>query len=103
MPTNLLVYVAAFGAAVVIFLWLRDARIMARTGLAGYRRAAYQGVLFTALSLLGVSVASAGWDMVGLGLVLLALYLQGRIVREKIWTDETTVERMFGSAPRRRP
>lgn len=103
MLTNLLVYVAAFGTAVVIYLWLRDARIMARTGLAGYRRAAYQGILFTALSLVGVSLTTTAWDLVGLGVVLLALYLQSRIVREKIWTDETTAERMFGSAPRRRP
>jgi hypothetical protein len=39
-----LTYVAVFGAAVTIFLWLRDARIFFRTGLAGYRKAAYWGV-----------------------------------------------------------
>ncbi|MCX6697828.1 MAG: ABC transporter permease, partial [Methanoregula sp.] len=38
-----LIYVAMFGAAVVIFLWLRDARIFFRTGLSGYRKAAYWG------------------------------------------------------------
>ncbi|MDD1708290.1 MAG: ABC transporter permease, partial [Methanoregulaceae archaeon] len=30
-----LVYIALFGAAVVFFLWLRDARIFYRTGLSG--------------------------------------------------------------------
>ena len=51
-----LVYIALFGAAVVFFLWLRDARIFYRTGHPGYRKAAYRGVLFGALALLGVAV-----------------------------------------------
>ena len=36
-----LVYVAIFGTVSVIYLWLRDARIFFRTGLPGYRKAAY--------------------------------------------------------------
>ena len=32
-----LLYVALFGTAATIFLWLRDARIFFRTGLPGYR------------------------------------------------------------------
>jgi len=32
-----LVYIALFGAAVVFFLWLRDARIFYRTGLSGFQ------------------------------------------------------------------
>ena len=54
-----LVYVAWFGAAAVALLWLRDARIFWRTGLAGYRTAAYRGVLYTALALAGVGVSYA--------------------------------------------
>ena len=97
-----LVYIAWFGAAAVAFLWLRDARIFWRTGLAGYRTAAYRGVLFTALALAGVGVSYAEQvELVGLGLILLALYLQGRVERERIWTTEPTLDRALGSAPRK--
>ena len=98
-----LIYVAGFGAAVVIFLWLRDARIFYRTGLPGYRKAAYQGVLFGALATLGVIctiLLGALTEMIGIGLVLLALYLQGRIERENVWKNEGKVERLLGSVPR---
>ena len=49
-----LIYVAYFGEVVVIFLWLRDARIFFRTGLPGYRKAAYHGVLYGALGTFGL-------------------------------------------------
>ncbi len=97
-----LVSIAWFGAAVVAFLWLRDARIFWRTGLAGYRTAAYRGVLFTALALAGVGASHAAQvELVGLGLVLLALYLQGRVERERIWTTESTLDRALGEVPRK--
>lgn len=96
-----LVYVAWFGAAGVAFLWLRDARIFWRTGLPGFRSAAYRGVACTALALAGVGCAYVpALDLVGLGLILLALYLQGRVERERIWTTESTLDRALGSAPR---
>jgi hypothetical protein len=95
-----LVYIALFGAAVVFFLWLRDARIFYRTGYPGYRKAAYRGVLFGALAILGV--AMTGWsslEILGLGLILAALYFQGRETREKVWNDEGTMDRFLGKAP----
>jgi hypothetical protein len=93
-----LIYVAAFGAAVVFFLWLRDARIFYRTGYAGYRTAAYRGVLYGALALLGASITftTESFEILGLGLILAALYLQGRLQREKVWTTEDTAERITG-------
>jgi hypothetical protein len=97
---NYLVYIALFGAAVVFFLWLRDARIFYRTGNPGYRNAAYRGVLFGALAILGV--AMTGWsslEILGLGLILAALYFQGRETREKVWNDEGTMDRFLGKAP----
>jgi hypothetical protein len=97
-----LVYVAWFGATAVALLWLRDARIFWRTGLPGYRTAAYRGVVFTALALAGVGVSYVeSLDVVGLGIVLLALYLQGRPGRERIWTTEPTLDRATGNAPRK--
>ncbi len=97
-----LAYVAGFGVAVTAFLWIRDLRIFSRTGLSGYRKAAYRGVLYTALALLGyfVTSMSTDWVFLGLGLVLLALYLQGRVERERVWHGEGTIQRFFGSAER---
>ncbi|HPH33887.1 MAG TPA: ABC transporter permease [Methanoregulaceae archaeon] len=94
-----LVYIALFGAAVVFFLWLRDARIFYRTGLSGYRKAAYRGILFGALAILGVAVTIYSLELLGLGLILVALYLQGREDREKIWGSEETLDRFLGKAP----
>jgi len=96
-----LVYVAVFGAAVVLFLWLRDARIFFRTGLPGYRKAAYHGVLYGALATLGmmITLTTPAFEILGLGLILAALYLQGKIVREKVWNNEDTLDRFLGSVP----
>ncbi|MDD1695387.1 MAG: ABC transporter permease [Methanoregula sp.] len=95
-----LTYVAMFGAAATIFLWLRDARIFFRTGLPGYRKAAYWGVVYGAVATLGVSFTVYGQELLGLGLILGALYLQGRIEREKIWgKSEGMLQRFLGSVP----
>jgi hypothetical protein len=98
-----LTYVAIFGAAACIFLWLRDARIFFRTGLPGYRKAAYRGVAYGALATLGVAFTEYMLELLGLGLILGALYLQGRIEREKVvWGSEGTLQRFLGSVPIRR-
>jgi len=98
-----LTYVALFGAAATIFLWLRDARIFFRTGLAGYRKAAYRGVACGALATLGVVFTIYLLELLGLGLILGALYLQSRIEREKVWgRSEGTLQRFLGSVPIRR-
>jgi hypothetical protein len=95
-----LVYVAFFGAAAVIFLWLRDARIFYRTGLPGYRTAAYRGVVYGALAMFGVACGISMLELLGLGLVLAALFLQGKINREKVWGGgEGAFQRFFGSVP----
>ena len=99
-----LIYVAIFGAAAVLFLWLRDARIYFRTGFPGYRKAAYYGVSYGALASLGgaFTLTTPDFELLGLGLILAALYLQGRIVREKVWGNEETFTRFIGSAPRQK-
>jgi hypothetical protein len=94
-----LAWVAVFGVGVVLFLWLRDARIFFRTGLAGYRKAAYHGVIYGALSIAGGACAMFSLELLGLGLILAALYLQGRIEREKIWGSEGTIDRLTGNVP----
>jgi hypothetical protein len=99
-----LIWVALFGTAATLFLWLRDARIFLRTGLPGFRKAAYYGVLYGALATLGsmVTLTMPALELLGLGLILAALYLQGKTEREKVWKDEGTLERFFGSVPVRR-
>jgi hypothetical protein len=95
-----LIYIAEFGLAATFFLWFRDIRIFLTTRNPGYRKAAYQGVLFTALGSLGFLINFYGgedWEILGLGLILAALYLQGRVQREKVFTDEGTWERFFGA------
>ena len=57
MYVDPITYVVAFGAVVVSVLWLRDTRIYARTGLEGYRKAAYWGVLYTALGWFAAAIA----------------------------------------------
>ncbi|AGB02333.1 hypothetical protein [Methanoregula formicica] len=96
-----LVYIAIFGTAAVVFLWLRDARIFWRTGLPGYRKAAYWGVLYGALALLGLQIARyvTDFEILGLGLILAAIYLQTNREKEKIWKNEDTLTRFLGGAP----
>jgi len=98
---SFLVYIAIFGTAAVVFLWLRDARIFWRTGLSGYRKAAYWGVLYGALALLGLQIARyvTDFEILGLGLILAAIYLQTNREKEKIWKNEDTLTRFLGSAP----
>ena len=99
-----LIYVGMFGTAAVIFLWPRDARIFFRSGLPGYRKAAYHGVGYGALATLGgaFTLTMPDFELLGLGLILAAMYLQGRIEREKIWKNEDTFTRFLGSVPRPR-
>jgi hypothetical protein len=100
-----LAWVAVFGTAATIFLWLRDARIYYRTGFSGYRMAAYRGVLYGALASLGgmITVTTESFELLGLGLILAALYQQGKIEREKIWNGrEDTFTRFTGSVPIKR-
>jgi len=105
MTYSYLLYVTVFGAATVTYLWLRDARIFYRTGYSGYRKAAYYGVFYTALSLTGVLFAIRGEELISLILVLIALFFQGRIEKEKdkIWSkSSTTLDRILGNVSIRR-
>ncbi len=91
-----LAFVAGAGAAGAIFLFLRDLRIYGRTGLSGYRQAALHGLFYSALSSFGAFVAFRGGELLGLGLVLAGLYLQGRVKRERVWRSEGTLDRILG-------
>ena len=96
-----LFYIALFGAIVAGFLWLRDIRIFIRTGLPGFRQAARMGVFHTALATFGAGeiIILPFADILGAGVVLLALYLQGQVKRERVFTDEPVLERFLGKTP----
>lgn len=99
-----LFYIAIFGAATCLFLWLRDIRIYLRTGLSGYRRAARTGVLHAALTTAGAGeiLLFPTADVLGVGIVLLGLLLQGQEKREQVFTTEPVLQRALGKAPYRR-
>ena len=100
MASTYLLYVTVFGVIGVAFLWLRDARIFYRTGDQTYRKAAYMGVLFTAFASMGIYFARQIDEFLGMGIVLIALYLQGRLERNKQFRpDATTTDRLLGTVP----
>jgi len=100
MASTYLLYVAVFGVIGVAYLWLRDARIFYRTGDQTYRKAAYMGVLFTALASMGIYFAYQEAEFIGLGIILIALYLQGRGEKTKLFSSAaTTTDRLLGTVP----
>ena len=103
MAFTYLTYIGLFGAAAVTYLWPRDSRIFFRTGFPGYRKAAYYGVFYTALSLTGLLFVFRNNELIGFGFILLALYLQGRVEKERsqIWSKNSTkTDRLLGNAKR---
>ena len=105
MTYSYILYVSLFGALVVCFLWLRDARIFWKTGLPGYRNAAYRGVFYTAIAFAGAGVGLV-WEFVSLIIILIALYLQGKVKKERnlIWTrDSSIADRLTGNTSYRPP
>jgi hypothetical protein len=99
-----LFYIAIFGVAACLFLWLRDIRIYMRTGFAGYRRAARMGVLHTAIVTAGAGeiLLFPSIDILGVGIVLLGLWLQGQEKREQVFSTEPVLDRALGKTPDRR-
>jgi hypothetical protein len=101
---NYLFYIALFGTIVCFFLWLRDIRIYMRSGLPGYRRAARMGVFHTALTTAGAGeiLLFPSVYLLGIGIMLLGLYLQGQEKREKVFSkDQPVLDRCLGKTPAR--
>lgn len=98
---SILFLVSLFGVVVCIFLWFRDIRIWVRTGCSGYRKAAIHGIFQTTLATTGAGIVWFWPDasILGTGITWLAIYLQGKEIKEKIWTNEPAITRFLGSAP----
>jgi hypothetical protein len=89
------VYIAAFGFAAIIFLTLRDIRIYHRTKIESYRKGALKGMAAGALALIGMAV-TAGNPSIGLTIVLIAVYINGKGRREDVFGDAPLMKRVLG-------
>ena len=92
------VYIAAFGFAAIIFLTLRDIRIYHRTKIESYRKGALKGMAAGALALVGMGVTAANPEnpSVGLTIVLVAVYINGKGRREDVFGDAPLIKRVLG-------
>ncbi|MDJ1420648.1 MAG: hypothetical protein M5U10_01915 [Candidatus Methanoperedens sp.] len=89
------VYIAAFGFIVIIFLTLRDIRIYHRTKIESYRRGALRGMAAGALALIGLSITEAN-PQIGLTIILVAVYINGKGKREDVFGDAPMIKRLLG-------
>ncbi|MGP8321912.1 MAG: hypothetical protein ACT6FE_06280 [Methanosarcinaceae archaeon] len=80
---------------VVLFLTLRDIRIFRRTHLVSYRKGALKGLMASSVVLLGVFIVGANPNL-GLLFVLIGLYINHKGVRENVFKDAVTVDRLLG-------
>lgn len=91
--------IAMLAYFVVLFLTLRDVRIFRRTGYRSYRKGAMKGLMASTVTLIGaIIVVEAGSNLSQLGLlvVLLGLYLNRKGVRERVFTNAGTLDRVLG-------
>ncbi|MCL7410893.1 MAG: hypothetical protein P1P69_06490 [Methanosarcinaceae archaeon] len=80
---------------VVLFLTLRDIRIFKRTHLASYRKGAMRGLVASTVVLLGTFIVGANAN-IGLLIVLIGLYINRKGIREDVFRDAVTIDRLFG-------
>jgi hypothetical protein len=90
--------IAMLAYFVVLFLTLRDVRIFRRTGYRSYRKGAMKGLMASTVTLIGAIIVEAGPNLAQLGLlvVLLGLYLNRKGVRERVFTNAGTLDRVLG-------
>ena len=91
-------YIAAFGFGVIIFLTLRDIRIYHRTRIEAYRKGALRGMIAGALALVGMGVTAANPEnpSIGLTIILVAVYINGKGRREDVFGDAPLISRVLG-------
>ncbi len=91
-------YIAAFGFFAIIFLTLRDIRIYHRTRIESYRKGALRGMIAAALALVGMDVTAAYPEnpSIGLIIVFVAVYLNGKGKREDVFGNAPLIKRVLG-------
>ncbi len=92
---NVYIYIALFGFAAIIFLTLRDIRIFHRTKIESYRKGALRGMIAGALAWVGM-VVTLGNPSIGLTIVLVAIYLNGKGKREDVFGNAPLAKRVLG-------
>lgn len=92
---NIYLYIALFGFAAIIFLTLRDIRIFHRTKIESYRKGAMRGMLAGALAWVGMLV-TLGNPSIGLTIVLVAIYINGKGKREDVFGNAPLAKRVLG-------
>lgn len=98
---SIYVYIAAFGFISIIFLTLRDIRIFHRTKIVSYRKGALKGMVAAALALIGMSVTAVN-PSIGLMIMLVAIYLNGKGRREDVFGDAPMLKRVLGETTTRK-
>ncbi|KGK99587.1 hypothetical protein LI82_02250 [Methanococcoides methylutens] len=88
-------YIAIAAYCVVLFLTLRDIRIFRRTRLASYRKGALKGLVASTVILAGIILVGMNAEL-GLVIVFIGLYINRKGVRENVFNDATTQERLLG-------
>jgi len=88
-------YIAAFGFLSIIFLTLRDIRIYHRTKIISYRKGALRGMMAGALAIIGMGVKKDN-PQIGLRIILVAIYINGKGKREDVFGDAPVINRVFG-------
>jgi hypothetical protein len=91
-------YIAAFGFITIIFLTLRDIRIFRRTKIVSYRKGALKGMTAGAVALVGMGVTAANPNnpSIGLTIMLVAIYLNGKGKREDVFGNAPVIKRVLG-------
>ncbi|WP_406655610.1 hypothetical protein V7O62_07385 [Methanolobus sp. ZRKC2] len=89
------VYISMLAYVVVLFLTLRDIRIFRRTDIISYRKGALKGIIASTVILFGVIITPANPEM-GLLAVFVGLLINRKGVREKVFTEAGTFDRLMG-------
>src|SRR4030067_2912355 len=88
-------YIAAFGFLSIMFLTLRDIRIYHRTKIISYRKGALKGMIAGAMAIIGMGVTIDN-PQIGLTIILVAIYINGKGKREDVFGDAPVITRVFG-------
>lgn len=88
-------YIAAFGFISIIFLTLRDIRIFHRTKIVSYRKGALKGMIAGAIALIGMVITTEN-PSIGLTIMLVAIYLNGKGKREDVFGNAPVLKRVIG-------
>ena len=90
-------YIAIAAYCVVLFLTLRDIRIFRRTRFDSYRKGAIKGIVASTVILLGIIVVEVNAE-IGLVIVFIGLYINRKGMRENVFNEANTTERLLGKS-----